>query len=341
MTTESNELQRTRLGSLLVERQLISEDQLNRAIAEQKQSRKQLGQILVEQNLVSGRQLRSLLRLQRRLRATVLTSVLSMTPLILTGCGGGAAASSTVQRSADSAGPATEQVIDQEIPQYDTGRLEIEAPSTDRVTSPDLNPVSGSTETVIGTPPETSESAPAEETQAPVSDLEISLPPADQTATAGTQVTLNVSASSSETLTYQWYRNNQPITGAILPTLTLSPVTMGDAASYHVVVSDGITSLTSDSAQLQVVVDQEAQLNWLPPSVREDGSPLDAADIRGYRVYHSTEDGSVEVTYDLDASTSELELRELVPGVHYFAVTTVDINGLESNLSNMLSKTIY
>ena len=84
----SNQRQKTRLGDLLVERGLISEEQLLLAIQEQKTSALQLGEILVNKGWISKRHIRKTLRIQSKIRNAILTSILSFSPMILVGCGG-------------------------------------------------------------------------------------------------------------------------------------------------------------------------------------------------------------------------------------------------------------
>ena len=85
----SNQRQKTRLGDLLVERGLITEEQLLSAIQEQKTSSLQLGEILVKKGWISKRHIRKTLRIQSKIRNAILTSILSFSPMILVGCGGG------------------------------------------------------------------------------------------------------------------------------------------------------------------------------------------------------------------------------------------------------------
>lgn len=80
---------KTRLGDLLVERGLITQDQLFEAVQEQKNSDLQLGEILVKKGWVSKRHVRKTLRVQSKLRNVILTSILSFSPIIMVGCGGG------------------------------------------------------------------------------------------------------------------------------------------------------------------------------------------------------------------------------------------------------------
>jgi len=73
--------QSTRLGDLLRERGLLSESQIQSAVALQQQSGKPLGQVLVDMRLLSQRQLDRTLKQQSLLRNALLTAVLSATPL--------------------------------------------------------------------------------------------------------------------------------------------------------------------------------------------------------------------------------------------------------------------
>lgn len=70
--------QRSRLGQLLVSKGVISEAQLNEAIARQQSSGQRLGEILTELNLATQRQINSVLRTQKQLRmaAALVTALL-------------------------------------------------------------------------------------------------------------------------------------------------------------------------------------------------------------------------------------------------------------------------
>jgi len=70
--------QKSQLGQLLLKKKLISEEQLNRAIALQKNTGQLLGDIFTELNIVTRHQIQSVLRKQRNLRrmATIVTALL-------------------------------------------------------------------------------------------------------------------------------------------------------------------------------------------------------------------------------------------------------------------------
>ncbi len=94
----------------------------------------------------------------------------------------------------------------------------------------------------------------------------ITVQPADQTVPSGGTVTFSVSATSSTTLSYQWYENgllflDRKLTGQISSNLVLSGVT--DSGHYYVKVINGGGTVTSRSAALNVTVNT-------PPVARND-----------------------------------------------------------------------
>jgi len=77
--------------------------------------------------------------------------------------------------------------------------------------------------------------------------------PVSRTVLPGSTVTFTAVAEGTGTLTYQWTRNGQNISGATSSVLTLSNVTTNDQAAYRVIVGNSLTSVTSDPAMLTVV----------------------------------------------------------------------------------------
>ncbi|MEO5802294.1 MAG: immunoglobulin domain-containing protein, partial [Verrucomicrobiota bacterium] len=82
--------------------------------------------------------------------------------------------------------------------------------------------------------------------------------PQSQSITAGTNVAFTVTAGGQSPLIYRWsfngtnLNNGARITGATLPTLTISNVVAGDAGAYRVVVSNSHGTATSSNAFLFV-----------------------------------------------------------------------------------------
>ena len=80
----------------------------------------------------------------------------------------------------------------------------------------------------------------------------ISGAPQNLTANVGGTVTLNVVATGSLPLIFQWKFSGQPIPGAIAATLTLANLQLANSGSYTVTVSNGAGSVTSTAANVVV-----------------------------------------------------------------------------------------
>ncbi|MBI4658430.1 MAG: immunoglobulin domain-containing protein [Verrucomicrobia bacterium] len=88
--------------------------------------------------------------------------------------------------------------------------------------------------------------------------------PKSQVGFVGSSVAFSVTATGSEPLSYQWFRNGEPIAGATDRTLTIAEVKVDLAGSYAVLVSNSAGSTVSDIALLttrQVVSDPLKGLN--------------------------------------------------------------------------------
>jgi len=118
----------------------------------------------------------------------------------------------------------------------------------------------------------------------------------------------------------------------------------GDIGVYSGVVisvSDGQTSvaLPRFDVEVQAYANGTATLSWLAPSVNLDGSAL--VDLSGYRIYWGPESGnysySVEIT---NPGITTFMVENLTTGWHYFAITAVNGQGLESPLSSEVAKSV-
>jgi sugar lactone lactonase YvrE len=81
----------------------------------------------------------------------------------------------------------------------------------------------------------------------------ITASPAPRTVLVGTETTFSVSATGAPAPGYQWRKNGTAIAGAIGSSLTLPAVQSSDAASYDVVVTNSMGSVTSAAAGLRVI----------------------------------------------------------------------------------------
>jgi hypothetical protein len=97
--------------------------------------------------------------------------------------------------------------------------------------------------------------------------------PEGRTISAGTNLGLRVIATGPNPITYQWYGNGEPlldntrIQGTASPQLLLSNFNAEDAGTYHVVLNDGILSVTSQVATITIRVPPRITLQPLSLTV--------------------------------------------------------------------------
>lgn len=80
----------------------------------------------------------------------------------------------------------------------------------------------------------------------------VTTPPASQLIAEGGSATLSVSALGTAPLNYQWYRNDEIISGATASTLPITNASSANAGVYHVVITNSAGSITSASATITV-----------------------------------------------------------------------------------------
>jgi hypothetical protein len=81
----------------------------------------------------------------------------------------------------------------------------------------------------------------------------ITTQPASKTVNAGQTATFSVVAAGTPPLTYQWQKNNANISGAMAASYTTPATVSGDnGATFRAMVTNSVTSITSNSATLTV-----------------------------------------------------------------------------------------
>ncbi len=80
----------------------------------------------------------------------------------------------------------------------------------------------------------------------------ITTQPRSQVVDAGSSVTFSVVASATQAISYHWYKDSSPISGATNASLSIPSVQVGDAGTYSVLVTTAGGSITSQAAFLTV-----------------------------------------------------------------------------------------
>jgi hypothetical protein len=82
-----------------------------------------------------------------------------------------------------------------------------------------------------------------------------------------------------------------------------------------------------------------ATLSWEAPTTTTSGQSL--TDLSGYVIYYGTSESDLSQTVQLAGlGIQTYVVDNLTPGTWYFAIKAVTSAGLESSLSNIVSKTI-
>lgn len=82
-----------------------------------------------------------------------------------------------------------------------------------------------------------------------------------------------------------------------------------------------------------------ATLSWQAPTTDTNGAPL--TNLAGYRIYYGTSATALSDTVQLTSvGLQTYVIQNLTSGTWYFAVVAVASTGIESALSNVVSKTI-
>ncbi len=122
---------------------------------------------------------------------------------------------------------------------------------------------------------------------------------------------------------------------------TPSAADVGTTTGIVISVSDGSASasLASFSVTVMAIATGSATLSWQPPTQNSDGSPL--TNLAGFKVYWGTSQGSYpnSVTLNNPGLTTYV-VENLLPATWFFVTTSFNADGVESQYSNVASKTI-
>jgi hypothetical protein len=169
------------------------------------------------------------------------------------------------------------------------------------------------------------------------------------TARVGVEYTFRPSASDPDGDRLSWSITGKP-DGAVFSTstgqLTWTPTAEGIWRGIVITVTDSngasasLPAFSISVSAAPATSTGSASLSWTPPSQYTDGSTLPASAISAYRIYHGTSQSNLQRVVEVGASTTQYSIGNLASGTHYFAVTTVTMDGVESAFSQTGSKTI-
>ncbi len=118
----------------------------------------------------------------------------------------------------------------------------------------------------------------------------------------------------------------------------------GDVRSYNnivITVSDGTASasLPAFSIAVNQVSNGSATVSWTSPTQNTDGSAL--TNLAGYRILYGTSSNNLNQSVQVsNAGLGSYVVEDLTQGTWYFIVKAYTSTGIESDASNVASKTI-
>jgi len=130
-----------------------------------------------------------------------------------------------------------------------------------------------------------------------------------------------------------------PSTGTLEGTPEASDV--GAYGDITISVSDGLymVSLRTFSVDVVSTAAGSITVQWLPPTERDDGTPL--TDLAGYNLRWGTALGHYPNLATIpNAGVATYVIDELPPGTYYLVATAYDVYGIESDFSNVAMATI-
>ncbi len=154
----------------------------------------------------------------------------------------------------------------------------------------------------------------------------ITTPPASQTIVQGNPVTFSVVAAGTGPLAYQWQRATTNLPGATGTSYSIPSVTLGDAASYRVVVTNLAGTVTSTAATLTVQA---------PPQVTGDptSQTVNQGDTANFTV---TATGTPAPTYQWRKGGTALPGKTSAT-LSLISVLTADEGSYDCVVSNVVS----
>ncbi|UZE95271.1 Ig and FN3 domain-containing protein [Alkalimarinus alittae] len=183
--------------------------------------------------------------------------------------------------------------------------------------------------------------APSIAVEEPAKLLTIASHPGSVVVDVNERAQLSVVVQGEGDIHYQWRKDGVELVGENASTLSFNSVALNDSGVYDVIVSNEAGQVPSLSATLAVEeLTYTAQLSWSIPTARQDGSMLALNDIAGYVVVYGTEPENLSSKLLVDgAQTTNYPFENLDPTkTYYFKIATLDVNDIQGEFSDVVSK---
>lgn len=122
---------------------------------------------------------------------------------------------------------------------------------------------------------------------------------------------------------------------------TPGPADIGRYENIVIHVSDGELSAALPAFHIDVfpTATGSATLTWIAPTLRRDQTPL--SDLAGFRIYWGKAQDSYRHSVQIDnPGITTYVVDGLTPDVWYFSMTALDSGGVESGVSQQVSKLV-
>jgi hypothetical protein len=182
--------------------------------------------------------------------------------------------------------------------------------------------------------------SPAQSGQSQISGT----PPTNTRVGEAYSFTPMVAGTNGDNLTFSI--QNQPawttfnaVTGSLSG--VAAPSDVGTYSNIIITVSDGqfSTSLAAFAITVNQIGIGSATISWLPPTERTDGSAL--TNLAGFRIYYGQSTTALDhIETVTNAGLTSYMVQNLSAATWYFVVRAYTADGVESESSNIASKTI-
>ena len=174
-----------------------------------------------------------------------------------------------------------------------------------------------------------------------VTPVQIIGQPVNVSIESGARFELSVGAIGGGTIAFQWFKDGQVLAGEKNSVLTVDSASVTNSGQYSVMVSNDVGSVMSSSATVSVaapvVVLHDLALSWDIPLEREDGSSLALYEINGYAIAYGQSASQLDNTVSVVGGQQTAHtLNDLAAGTYYFAIATIDSDGVQGRYSDAI-----